>query len=270
MIQQSQFIETVETGLQLYARLSSENRPSTIHLDENIFGSTPLEPNNKQTTIEITGESNSGKSFMLKNIIAKALIKGTRIILIETDNTMNFSTLITLLESEIKDDENSCDKQMEIIENCLKNLTILRCYSDFDLEVVLLSKLEEILLDDKNIAFIAVDSISAYYWSEFNPDEPIRMDTYLTNMLRRLKRICDDYKLIFAYTRPSSFISGIRSSQDDKLIDYRIELKAIDDKNDDYSNDDDDCENFFEAKISFSDKKEVKRFMISSFGINWI
>lgn len=270
MSQQSQF--DIETGVQLYARVSSENRPTKIHLDNNIFGNKPLEPNNKQT-IEITGESNSGKSFMLKNIIAKALIQGTRIILIETDNTLSISTLITLLESEIKAEENSiensCLKQMEIIENCLKNLTILRCYNDFELEVVLLTKLEETLLDDMNISFIAIDSISAYYWSEFNPDEPIRMDTYLTNMLRRFKRICDDYKLIFAYTRPSSFISGIRSSDDGKLIDYRIELRSVDDNNDD-DNDDDESENLFEAKITFKDKTEVKSFVINLFGINWI
>lgn len=271
MTQQSQF--AIETGVQLYARVSSMNRPSVIHLDDNIFGETPLEP---KQTIEITGESNSGKTFLLTNIIAKALIQGNRIILIETDNTMSFPTLITLLETEIERedsmDENSSDKQMEIIENCLKNLIILRCYNDFEMEVVLSSKLEEILLAEKDISIIAVDSISAFYWSEFNSEEPMRMETYFTNTLRRFRRICDDYKLVLGYTRPSSFISG-QKSQDDKLIDYRIELRVADDKNDDCGNDeidDDDCENVFEAKISFNDKMEVKSFTISPIGINWI
>lgn len=269
MTQQSQL--AIETGFQVYTRLSSINRPSIIHLDDKIFGK-PLEP---KQSIELTGESNCGKSFFLTHIIAKALIQGTRIILIETDNTMNFSTLITLLESDLKKEENSeeisSEKQMEIIENCLKNLIILRCYNDFDLEVVLLSKLDEILLADlMNITLIAVDSISAYYWTEFNPEEPMRMDTYFTNILKRFKRICDDYNLILAYTRPSSFTSVIRL-QDDKLIDYRIELLSVDDNIDDYNNDDVDSENVFEAKISSSDKTvDVKNFTISSFGINWI
>lgn len=214
-----------ESGLQLLSRL--DDRPLLTDFDKILFPSGGPFP---KEVVEITGNTNTGKTILLTELIAKAILPlengghNAGVILLNTDHHFQIMKLVTALEKLAKDVNNISD----VIQQSLKNLYILQCFDDVQFSVTI-KRLDSILAENSNISMLALDSISAYYWSKQNL---IKIDTYYRNILKVLQNAVWEYKVTLFYTRPSYFFTKNSSdnfSDTPKLgyINYRALLDKV-------------------------------------------
>lgn len=264
-----------ESGAQLIARLSSVQRPSL----ENLYPPITAYSHNhkKQTLFEITGESNVGKTVLLMELISKAILptefggKSAQVLFLETDKTFQIQKFCTILEKHIREHKNDVENAInvtDIINESLKNIKFLKSYTADEFEISLQS-LSSIFAENAKISFLAIDSINSFYWlhkKSANPNSTsmqpssnvavIRMDTYIRNLVTRIRKITDEYGIKFAFTKLST-----KGKCFEIVDDYcKIELCEI-------NND----EHIFEANVKWGHGNvDTKLYSIHSDGIKWI
>lgn len=258
-----------ETGVQLMSRINSSFRPPLCKLAPDIIlhcGPYPTE------IIEISGESNVGKSILLLEFIAKAIIpvehggKGAAIFFIDLSANFHVFSFLPILEKHILHHKMTVSTSMdtedlhavtenvqEIIHASMKNLLIFKCFSSGEWDRIML-EIELTLTDSLKVSLVAIDSLGAFYWNDKSDANPIRMETYLRNLLKDLQKMLKTHGLVLAYTRPSYFPAA--SSQEVvSMVNYYIGLMENGDE--------------FNATVSFNGKRFTKRYCIDNFGINW-
>lgn len=219
-----------ESGAQLVARISSENRPTLENLCSDLFPDNGPPPGR---IIEITGESGTGKSHFLMEIMARAILpteyggRGAHVIFFDLDCKFWIIRFLHILEkiacaSNPDSDEK---KTKEVIEKCLNGLFIFNCFSPGEYEEAL-HEMEELLTSDSSIALVTVGTIGAFYWVECTEEKPIKMTTYYKKALQRYRKVSNDYKVVVAFTRPDIFAPDVGKvpTTDADSPDYRIRL----------------------------------------------
>lgn len=256
-----------ESGVQLFRRVRSNAQPSLENLSPEII---PQHGPRQKEIIEISGESNTGKTYQLMELIALTVLpkefggKGAGAIVI--DNNSNFHVPNTLeriiekhllhhkmstsLSNETEDLRQATGHVQDAVFCSLDRVHLFKCYTSTDLELAMLHA--SMLLDENlNISLIAMDSITSFYWCE---SKMIRMDVYVAQILKVIKKMCDEYGTIAVYTKlplPSEAINHISD-----LIQYKIHVKQSNDK--------------FEATTSYNNQIYKRSYTINSFGINWL
>lgn len=232
----------IESWGQVISRVTSNIRPTINDLDERLFAYSGPHP---RDTVEILGDSNVGKTLLVLEIIAKASApavfggKGANVLIIETEHSFEIFKMMAVLEKYIQaytHRQNMKLKTNEIfdaIHDSLKNITIIKCYSSDELELAIIS-LGQTLVDNANIALVIIDSIASFYWSGCTDERAIRMDTYLRNLIIKVKKITAANGVVFMYTRPLYFstklgnnvagTSSVSVATIESELDYRIEL----------------------------------------------
>lgn len=262
---------TSESAAQLVARISSKNRPSLQNLLPEIL---PRHGPKATQIIEISGESNVGKTIHLMELIAQTILpsvyggKGAEAIVIDTNSNFAVPFLLPrILEKHIlhnrmsvnsttdtEDLRAATDNVKDLVLDAMKSVWIFTCYTNDVLDAILATSIEELLTARARISLIAFDSIATFYWSETNK---IRMDTYFRQKLQIMRSINQKFRTIFVYTKPAKF--GAKTTEN---VEYCIELAE---KGDGV---------YFQANCCCNDPATTaalsRCYLINDFGVQWM
>lgn len=263
---------TTELADQLLHRIHSKFRPSIAKLSPEIIPNNGPHPSE---IIEINGDTNVGKSMLLMEFIGQAIIpidyggRGANVILI--DLTCNFPWLIfpailekhilhyqitTAATSNTEDLRNASNDVKDVIHAAMKNLETYQCFSTDELERALV-KIDSLLPSHQNVSLLAIESLGTFYWNDISATQPIRMDAYLRNLVKTVKKVVDRCRITLMYTRPAYLQNASNETGNLEKADYQIELKSSDGGN-------------FNAAVLFDRKCFTRKYSISNFGIQWI
>lgn len=256
-----------ESGAQLFLRMRSNVQPSLENLSPEII---PQCGPKRKEIIEITGESNTGKTLHLMELIALTVLpteyggKGAAAIVI--DNNSNFHVpnaleriiekhllhhnMKTSMSTDTEDLRAATEHVEETVFRALDRVHLFKCYTPNDFELAILH-VSMLLTDHLNISLIAIDSITSFYWSE---TKLIRMDNYVRQWLREIKKVNDEYGTVAVYTKLPH--SSETLNYNAEFIQHRIQLK--------HNN------NTFEASTTYKEQTFSRRYTINTFGINWM
>lgn len=207
-----------ESGRQLLARLSS--RPSLKGLDERLLGADGPFPHD---VIEITGEASVGKSMLVLQWIARAILSpprgglGIEVLFIDADHHQPLLMIVKLLQARMKAFlaptaglRLNASLIEDSIKDALKRLTVIDVYDSTNLFTALLA-LDTMLLSKPQVSMVVVDSLPAFYWSDRLSGGVPHMDSYLKRLLVALQKSTKEHKVTTVFTRPSYFQSAAPS-----------------------------------------------------------
>ena len=224
----------IESGLQVITRLI--DRPSIQDLDNDLFF------NKLENTdiIEIKGTICSGVTALLTKLIAKCILPlqysglDIDVLLINTDNKFKISELFNLMRTEISDIEGPT-KVDDLVKKLLNNLKIINCYNHQQF-FLLLNSLDNILLRNKRVGLITIDSISAYYWQQKND---LSYNSYLNKILSIIRKVTIEFKVVTLYTKQYHFESKKQTmewNEAKKNVRYEVCLNRNDNSNELFCN----------------------------------
>lgn len=263
---------TVSLG-ELLRQIASQRRPNLVNLDPQIFaknvGPLPGE------VIEIIGDSNTGKTMLLTELIARAILptkfggQQTNVVLLETEVNYQLFNLVSIMERIVREHHPDCAEaeMLEIIYGSLVNLQTLTCYTRDDLDMAI-SSLESMFLQNTQISMLVLDSITTFYWQDGTGRLP-SISQHTKELLDRLRKVTDTHGAVMAYTKPSYFRSkNSTDSGDDETgaFDYQFELK-LDLDGDTVAND--PPKFVSKLRIVKMDEEAYRKYTISAFGFQW-
>ncbi|XP_055607692.1 uncharacterized protein LOC129755294 [Uranotaenia lowii] len=295
----------VETGAQIVHRISSRLTSTVACLDPVLF---PAGGPAKGELVEITGESNCGKSCLVLELIAKIILPvdcgghATGAVFMDCDNNVNMMRLLTVMEKQIINCSMPSNQRVDreaiksIQEQSLQRLTIIKCCTLDEFEFSLFT-LNDVFIRNPVNAFLLIDSIVAFYWNKCTEKNLIRMDTFLKSLHTRLKKLCQDRGAVAIFTKPSYFGSGRDSAfegADLQQTGSTSEAAVLAHSSSSYvgggefssksgptiehrielaevvSHTPNDEDQKFNAFISSKDQQRIRFFVIDKYGINWL
>lgn len=208
-------------GKMFYKKTHGENRPSLLNLSQVLF---PDEGVKAESLVEITGSTDCcGKTQLLLEIIIKTILPATHggksgsVIFYNLDHQFNKSFFERMLRKYIT---NSNDV---IVEECWQRLHIVNIFIAAELQVQLKSLDETVLLNNKNVSLVALDSLGAYYHLE---DDDITMYQHYKKMIEQLRLIARNHQIVVAYTLPYFYQPKYDGSF--TMSNYRFHITPID------------------------------------------
>lgn len=248
--------------------------------------------------VEIVGDSNCGKSFLVLELIAKIILpvdcggNALGAVFVNCDNNIHLTCLLNIMEKQIVNCSIPANKNIgrneieRIRQESFSRLTMIKCCTLDEFEFSFLT-LNGLFVENPLNKYLLIDSVAAFYWSKCTETNLIRIDTYIKILHRRLKRLCRDRNIIVISTRPSYFGTGNRDSVTTEVnnpdatginsanrgmssisslhivIEHRIELAEVVSltPNDDIK---------FNAFVNSNGKQMIKFFAIDKYGINWL
>ncbi|KFB51083.1 AGAP006734-PA-like protein [Anopheles sinensis] len=170
--------------------------------------------------VQIHGESNTGKSLLLHELIARVILPGncggheTGAVFIDCENSFNRLMLLSVMEKYILNLANPSvaasltPQQIATIQRAaLRRLLLVRCYSLEQYELSLVA-LPDRFLKDTALSYVLIDSVATFYWSKCTEQNLVRMDTFLRTQCKALRRLAEKWNKIVIFTKPSYFASG--------------------------------------------------------------
>lgn len=262
----------VENAAQMISRINSKHRPSLANLAPEII---PKHGPNPKEIIEIIGDTCVGKTMLLMELIAVAIIpiehggRGAAVILVDAASKFFMPNLVSILEKHIlhhrmlmaggAETEDlriaSHGDVKDVIELGLKNLLVIQCYTGDDFDRALL-QVHTLVLFNQKWSMLAVESLGAYYWTSIRSDRLLRMETYMTNQLKAAKKVTDDLSIVLAYTRAAYLPTEPQFARQVK-VDYTVRLSAVGDAGK------------FNAAVLCDGTWHETQYTIKHFGIQW-
>lgn len=218
----------IESGLQLVTRLI--DRTSVHELDNDLF----FKGLKNTDMIEIQGTIDSGLIGLLYKLVTKCVLPkkynglNMDVLVINTENKFDVSKLYKNMYQEISDYEGPV-KIDDVVQNLLNSVQCIYCYSH-DQFCMTLMELDNILLKNKKVGMIVLDSLSAYYWQK--KDESY--NSYLMKMLKMIRKLLIDFKVIVVYTKQLDFASKKQTLEwyeAKKIVSYEINLSKCENTN---------------------------------------
>lgn len=172
------------------------------------------------------------------------------VILIDTESKFIMQRLLFLFRRYV--DITSDSENVVMIESCMKNLQILKCFNYNQFELIL-ERLPEIVASNSQVSLVIVDSIASFFWFELDKVF-VTIENYLKNYIKRFKSLCEEYQISFLYTRPDHF----KPQNGDVEVQYKFELDRVDEK-------------IFVMNINHEGHDKISRnFRILSTGIHFV
>lgn len=209
----------MENILQLLNR-NQKPRPPIDNLFPELFNKF-----SNSDIVEIVGDSNTGKSFFVIELIARIILpiehggKDASVVLINTDHKFSITKLVEIMHKFInfnKETSANLNESLEnsqaidVIKSSLVKLNIMKCYNEPQLENSI-AQLDGLLGSNSNIVMILIDSISTFYYTKAQElakiEMRVSMDGYLKNYYLKLKKYVEEFNVSIVYTRPSHFVS---------------------------------------------------------------
>ena len=211
---------TVISGYQLMVQQIAEQRPSLQGLLKNFV--SPLKEQltdapTSRSLIEISGASNSGKTWLLSQILLQCLLLHSvdggngvqcQVVLFNLSHKLKPAHFEKQLRAKIKALQCFKDEkeEAEIFNKCKESLIFINCFStdDFDLAF---DVVENVLLDNEQIAMLAIDTLGAFYWEDTSRIR-VRMNTHYARALARLRKLCNSHNICCVFTVNENYASG--------------------------------------------------------------
>ncbi|NP_001152815.1 X-ray repair cross complementing protein 2 isoform X1 [Nasonia vitripennis] len=249
--------ETVfESGLQLITRLI--DRRSVEDLDNDLF----FNKLQNSDVIEIKGTITSGMRCLLTKLIAKFILPSkydgldVDVLFINTENQFQISHLFNFLQQEISNIQGPINVD-QLVREILNSLKIINCYTHNQL-LLTLHSLDNLLLQNKKVGVIVIDSISTYYWQQKND---LSYNSFIMKILNNIRKVTIDFKVLTIYTKQFNFESKKLSTEQHegkKIVRYEINMYKNENTNE-----------FICDVKSGADKKQLS-YRISETGLQWI
>ncbi|XP_049298265.1 DNA repair protein XRCC2 [Anopheles funestus] len=206
--------DAIESAFVAISRLASGTE-ITYNLDSTLFPTDGLRPGE---LVEISGESNSGKSLLCHELIARIVLPANcgglelGAVLIDCENSYSEVMLLSIMEKHIQNQAEPAlartladPQQMERIQQtALKRLHLVVCYSLEQFEFSLLA-LPSLFVKHPEVTFVLIDSIATFYWTKCTAKNLIRQDTYQRAHCKTLRRLASKWKKVILLTRPTHF-----------------------------------------------------------------
>lgn len=278
----------IESLDQLFTRVASRNRPSLTNLEPNIFPPVSEPAFLPRQIIEITGDSNTGKTHLLMEFMARCVLPQrfggceADVLFVDTEHHFQIFKLAAMLEKHLRNStqeaggvqELNAEETRSIINASLKRCHLLKCHSPEQLQLAIFG-LDRMFRENSNAALLALDAVSTFYWLEATP---IRKDTYAKTLVGKLANVVKHHGAVLVYVRPESFKS--RSASGDSSIsavrpypiNYCIRLEAAGKGSGETVADCEAPAASFECVLITGKSSEVIRtlgFSVDSFGIHW-
>ncbi|KAL9913926.1 DNA repair protein XRCC2 [Glossina fuscipes] len=197
----------IASGYQLVVRHNSNLRPTFAKANfwPELFLDDGLQ---SKSLVEISGANGSGKSVVLFQIMARAVLSDwpqdscCEIIFIDLTHkfdVINFvnnhlkRTLTRTHETTLTPEDES-----KIIQKCLESITLLNCYSLSQFEIAF-TELENLIWNNSNIGLLAIDGLDRFYWEDCHQHLQ-RMSTYYKKWVSKLQQLCEDHNLSCCFT----------------------------------------------------------------------
>uniref|UniRef100_A0A182WIA0 Rad51-like C-terminal domain-containing protein n=1 Tax=Anopheles minimus TaxID=112268 RepID=A0A182WIA0_9DIPT len=214
---------SIESAFVAISRLASGSE-TTYNLDPTLFPDGGLRPGE---LIEISGESNCGKSLLCHELIARIILPtncgGLELgaVLIDCESSYSKATLLNIMEKHILNQAEPTlartlddPRQLERIQQAaLKRLHLIFCYSLEQFEFSLLA-LPSLFVKHPEVTFVLIDSIATFYWTKCTAKNLIRQDTYQRAHCKTLSRLACKWKKVVLLTKPTHFASRQGSWRD--------------------------------------------------------
>lgn len=195
---------------------------------ENVWDN--LFPNNApapKSLIEISGAPGTGKSIVLQELMARALLMNTysgynyHVLFLDLTHKFHLNGFIAFLENLMKRDIDSSHQPVENrLTTCCESLICLDCYSSEQFEFVF-EEFDDLLSNGNRFSLIAIDGLDSFYWDEcINP-------LHYINLLQSLKILCQQHNICCAYTVDEIYVAQKAmepTSFFHPLIDYKLQL----------------------------------------------
>uniref|UniRef100_A0A182JB64 AAA+ ATPase domain-containing protein n=1 Tax=Anopheles atroparvus TaxID=41427 RepID=A0A182JB64_ANOAO len=207
----------METAYSVIVQQTTSSVNSIPCLDASIF---PDGGPKAGELVQIHGESGSGKSLLLLELIARIILPGncggheTGAVFIDCENSFNRVLLLSVMEKYILNLANPAvagtltPQQIVIIQRtALRRLLLVRCYSLEQFEFTLLA-LPEHFIKNNALSYVLIDSLATFYWNKCTEQNLVRMDTFLRAQCKTLRKLAEKWKKVVIFTKPSYFASG--------------------------------------------------------------
>uniref|UniRef100_A0A182Q035 Rad51-like C-terminal domain-containing protein n=1 Tax=Anopheles farauti TaxID=69004 RepID=A0A182Q035_9DIPT len=205
--------------------ISRSDNPPVHDLHSTIFPNGGLRSGE---FVEISGESNSGKSLLLLELIARIILPskygglGLAAVMIDCENSYHEAFLLSVMEKHIV---NRADptvantlgdrQQLESIQRAaLERLHLITCYSLEQLELTLIA-LPKLFVKHQDVSFMLIDSIATFYWTKCTAAKLIRQQTYQSDQCKALGKLARTWGKVLLYTKPAHFGSRPQQLQRD-------------------------------------------------------
>lgn len=225
----------IESGVQLITRLNSKNEKLT-NLNEKLFGDDDL----TNTNVEIVSDYSIDKSKLLIDFIVRSILpthlnknwKNCGLMLINTNFQIGVFQIVKTIDQHLKD--LNVQNRKAVIEESLKNLTILNCFNWTEFEITIYS-LEEKINKRPNICMLVLDDITAFYWIKKQEQDMLSTFMHSQKVFSLILSIIQSLNIFFVFGRTENN----QLNQDKRLsqnIDFQINVSKKD-------------ETSFEAKV---------------------
>lgn len=254
--------KTAESGFGFLVRLAS--KPSFLNIEPKLFPNGLL----AKQTVEICGETSTGKTLLLTQLITKCILPssvdglGTSIILLNTDQHFQISRLSNMMLSILKNNWNKSNDEAErIIDESLANLTVISCYDTCQF-MVSLHALDLMLLKDKSVNLLIVDSISSFYWLHRERNGLCTLDSYVKQLLKIIQKHAFQANVSVIYTKSCETGPHVRerinctSQPTLESVNYRVTLENNNNTK-------------FCCKVETSSDREIIPYIINDNGLHW-
>ncbi|XP_053665258.1 uncharacterized protein LOC128714408 [Anopheles marshallii] len=215
--------DSIESAFVAISRLASGSE-TTYDLDSTLFPAGGLRPGE---LVEISGVSNSGKSLLCHELIARIVLPtscgGLELgaVLIDCENGYSETVLLSIMEKHIQNQAEPTlartladPEQMKHIQRtALGRLHLIVCYSLEQFEFSLLA-LPSLFVKHSDVTFVLIDSVATFYWTKCTAKNLIRQDTYQRAHCKTLRRLACKWRKIVLLTKPSHFGSRQGSWRD--------------------------------------------------------
>lgn len=213
----------IESGLQLFSRIAQ--RPPLEGINTFIFPHGPY----PSQVIEITGEEGTGKTLLITDLLARCILPASHqgiqlpgkqcgALIINTNHHFHPFKLAELLQHYVRINCKtltlSCIEG--IVQESLKNLTVINCHTNTQLQATLLN-LESVLLRETNISLLIVDTIAAFYWTE-RIHHNLSYSAYYTSVVSLLKKLTSEFGITVLYTKPVAAKDSGKKCTDIKIL----------------------------------------------------
>lgn len=187
------------------------DRPSLENLFPQVFGCSV-----KNAIISVSGDSSSGKTMFLYEIMARLLMlkndskkSQPEVLLFDVDkqfDIVKFSEVCLKFRSSESD---------EFLRLQLRKLNVISNCNSLNMNI-LVADLTNILKENNQISIVIFDSLGTFYYSDIataiEQKQSLKKETFMTTHLKKFKLLSEKYGVSFAYAKPTFMETGRRES----------------------------------------------------------
>lgn len=214
-------LTSVESGVQLFSRVGQAKKSKLKNINQKLFPHGGPAAND---VIEIIGDASTNLivDFLMRCILPDGYGLDLEAILINASHHVSILKIASVIDAflkslKIKDRKN-------IIEKSLKNLIVLNCYSEQQLEMTFLN-MENVINEHNRVNLVIIDDLRVHYWINFHKQPKLSMDYYAKTNLQLIHNTIKNLNIVLIFSR-QDFKNSI-----DLNTDYKITCDNVNGQN---------------------------------------